>query len=69
MKKSHPLLGNPQCHYALCIKKGPASLKSLCVNKLIASVYVVPKLYCVKVNVTCVLKQVMQVKRFVASIS
>jgi len=28
-KKSLRLRGDPQCHGALCIKKGPASLKSL----------------------------------------
>jgi hypothetical protein len=29
-KKSHRLLGDPQCHCALCVKKGQAILKSLC---------------------------------------
>jgi hypothetical protein len=41
-KKSHCLLGDPQCHCALCTKKGLASLKSLCVNKLAESAYVTP---------------------------
>jgi hypothetical protein len=30
-KKSHRLLGDPQCHCAMCIKKGPAKFKgTLC---------------------------------------
>jgi hypothetical protein len=33
-KKSHHLSWQPKCYCTLCVKKGPASLKSLCVNKL-----------------------------------
>jgi hypothetical protein len=32
--KSHRLFRDPQCHCKLCVKDGPAILKSLCVNKL-----------------------------------
>ena len=32
-KKTHRKFGDPQCR-KLCVKEGPASLKSLCVNKL-----------------------------------
>jgi len=32
--KSHHLFGEAQCHIKLCVKDGPASLKSQCVNKL-----------------------------------
>jgi hypothetical protein len=33
-KRSHNRSKNNQCQYTLCVKTGPASLKSLCVNKL-----------------------------------
>jgi hypothetical protein len=33
-KRSHNRSRNNQCHCKLCVKTGPASLKSLCVNKL-----------------------------------
>jgi hypothetical protein len=34
-KKSHRLLWDPQCNCKFCVKNGPASLKSQCVNKLL----------------------------------
>jgi hypothetical protein len=34
IKKSHRGFWEPQCHCKLCVKKGPASLKSQCVDKL-----------------------------------
>ena len=33
-KKSHRLFGKPQYHFKLFVKFGPASLNSLCVNKI-----------------------------------
>jgi hypothetical protein len=45
-KKSHRLPWHPKCYCTLCIKKGPASLKSLCVNKLAE----------IKVHKTCYLQ-------------
>jgi hypothetical protein len=33
-KKSHRMLEEPQCDCKLCVKDGPGSLKSLCVNQL-----------------------------------
>jgi hypothetical protein len=33
-KKSHRLYWDPKCQCNLCVKKGPASLRSLCVYKL-----------------------------------
>jgi hypothetical protein len=33
-KRSHNRSRNKQCRRKLCVKTGPASLKSLCVNKL-----------------------------------
>jgi hypothetical protein len=33
-EKSHRLFRESQCHCELCVKDGPASLKSLCVNKI-----------------------------------
>jgi hypothetical protein len=34
-KKSHRILGETQCHCKLCVKDGPGSLKSLCINQLV----------------------------------
>ena len=33
-KSSHNMSWYPRCQYKLCVKTGPASLKSLCVNNL-----------------------------------
>ena len=33
-KKSHRLFREPQCHCKLCVKDGPANLRSLFVNKI-----------------------------------
>jgi hypothetical protein len=35
-KRSHNRSRNNQCHCKLCVKTGPARLKSLCVNKLLS---------------------------------
>jgi len=41
--KSHRLFREPQCHCNLCVKYGPASLKSLFVNKISEfTFYVIP---------------------------
>jgi hypothetical protein len=44
VKKSHSMFWHCQCHCKLCVKDGPASLKSLCVNKLGKFTYYANKL-------------------------
>jgi len=59
-KKSHRLYWDPQCLCKLCVKTGPASLKSQCVNKLwhLFNVWTVSryKTVSLKTNVNCVWK-------------